>query len=169
MKVILACVGAVLLAGCAASDKRPTSEIVSNLSVDEKAVASQFPCFHSISPRGAKSASWEKSVCVRTQDKLVFAQRDKDRYVPTASLPFKNVKSVALWKRGLVRQIQLDTEAGVHTVSARSEGLLVDGDGAKTEAEFDALVQAGIPAVSATAWVSNRNSAPLFIPLYVGK
>src|SRR5215216_3777132 len=120
MKRVLAALAVSAVAACATANTVSTPEIAGAIGLKEQAVVSQFPCNHSISPKGSRNAAIEREVCIRTTDRMIFARRDKDQYVQTAAVPFSAMKAVNLWKVGAGRQIQIETDGGVHMVQAEA-------------------------------------------------
>jgi hypothetical protein len=164
-------VAALTLTSCAsAPEPRSEAQLATELGVDPKTVVSQYRCFHSISPKGARSASHQDSMCLRTRDRLVFGRYDKQagRYVVSAALPFKSITAIRFHSYALARQIQLETDAGVHGVYARPESTLwVKADRDTTDAEYAAMAKLGVPTGDAPFYIRDSNSTttvPIFIP-----
>jgi hypothetical protein len=164
-------VAALTLTSCASTpEPRSEAQIATDLGVDPRAVVAQYGCFHSISPKGARTASHQDSMCIRTRDRLVFGRYDRQagRYVVSATLPFKSVTAIRFHSYALVRQIQLETDAGVHAVYAKPESTLwVRVDRERTEAEYAAMAKLGMPTGEAPFYITNSNSGgavPIFIP-----
>jgi hypothetical protein len=155
------------IAGCAAADPVSTPDVATAVGLKEQAIVSQFPCSHSVSPKGARNATIQRSVCVRTADRMIFVKRDNDRYVQTAAVPFSSVKAVNLYKLGLGRQIQLETEAGVHAFSADASTMRADPP--RSDAEFQALGALGLRTGQAEHYIGGPKPTTTVIPIIVGR
>lgn len=168
MKTVIALVAVLALGACATGDRRSDSEIVGDLGVKQPEILAQYRCWHAIAPKGARSAAWEEAMCVRTKDRIIFGRFDKGsgRYIAGSMLPFSQVKSINLFKRALGRQIQLDTDAGIHMVGVKPAVNWVDIEIAGTEAEFAAMSKLGIPTGEATVAIARSNSST-FIPFFI--
>lgn len=164
MRVRIAFVAALALASCATTGDK--TETATPLSVDPPVVINQYKCWHGIGGKGARAMRWEDSMCIRTKDQMVFGRYDTRTrgYVHSATVPFRDVQQVKLYKRGLAAQLQLETQAGVHVFGVK--GLATDMHGAKTEAEYNALAAAGIPAGQTTAYVGKSNRE-MFVPFFL--
>lgn len=167
MKRVLTALAVSALAGCATADTVSTPEIAGSIGLKEQAVVSQFACNHSISPKGARNATIQRSVCVRTADRIIFVQRDKNQYVQTAAVPFSTIKAVNLYKIGVGRQIQIETDAGVHAVQAETDAIRADN--ARTEAEFQALGALGLRTGQAEHLIGGPKPTTTVIPIIVGR
>lgn len=167
MKRLLVALAVSAVAACAAPDPVSSADVAGAIGLKEQAVVSQFPCNHSISPKGSRNAAIQRELCVRTTDRIIFVKRDNDRYVQTAAVPFNTIKAVNLWKLGAGRQIQIETEGGVHMVQAEVDAIRADG--ARTEAEFNALGALGLRTGQAEHYIGGPKPSTTVIPIIVGR
>jgi hypothetical protein len=168
MKPILPVLVALTIAGCASPEPKSAAQLPAELEVDSKAVVSQYECKHAIAARGAKAAAWEDAVCIRMKDRMVFGRYDRGskRYVQSALVPFSTVKTAKQFPKS-PREIQLETDSGVHTFFAKKSGLMFINDNEKTDQEFAAFSGAGLRTAEASYSIRNSQSSsfvPIFIP-----
>ena len=168
MKRIIPVAVALTLAGCAGPEPRSEGQLASELGVSGSSVAAQYECRHAIAAKGAKSAAWADSMCIRTRDRMVFGRYDprSKRYVQSAVVPFNTIKAAKHYT-GSPHEVQLETDAGVHTFFAKKNGLMFVNDNDRTDQEYAALAGAGLPTAQATHAIRNSQQSsfvPIFIP-----
>ena len=172
MKLILTTI-VLILSACAATQPVertfPLGEVSADLRIDPTSLLLYHRCFHAIGPKGTSSAHYHEAACLRNNERFIFAQRQRpaNRYVETSSLPLADLKAVRLGKNGAARQIQLETTAGVHMVILLLDDGLPRINSAANEGEYAFLARRGLPAAETSAYISNSNRGPVFVPLIV--
>ena len=168
MKPSVAVLVGLSLTACATPEPRSEAQLGAELSVDSRSIVSQYECRHAIAAKGAKAATWEDSVCIRMKDRMVFGRYDRGskRHVQSAVVPFSTIQTAKQFPKS-PRDIQLETDSGVHTFFARKSGLMFVNDDAKTDSEYAALSSAGLRTAQATYAIRNNSQSSTFVPIFI--
>lgn len=171
LPIFLAC-ASLLLSACALERPLARPETLTaigrDLGVSPSTVRAYAICFHVVSAHGAHSGSWNSALYVRTNDRVLIADRDANsaRLTLVASLPLADLTSVGFHTVGTRAQLQLGLSASLHGIV-----LLQDGGGrldyTASEEEWRFLRSLPVKVVAAPPNIENSARGPMYVPIVV--